>query len=229
MSITLNHVSFNYPGESRLIIHLPFWKINSGEKVFLHGPSGCGKSTLLGLLSGMLTCTSGEITVLNQRLDRLTPRERDRFRAQHIGYVFQQFNLLPYLNPIENLLLAKQFGNKTTHTTSHIIKEAHTLFDELNIPENIWHKPCQHLSQGQQQRIAIARALINKPSLFIADEPTSSLDQNNQTDFIQLLMKTVQAHNITLLFVSHDTTLTPYFERHDNLESLNIATHHDFS
>lgn len=225
MSILLNNVSFAYSSEpKKTIIQIPHWQINRAEKVFLYGPSGCGKTTLLGLLSGILPCSAGEITVLDQRLEQLKPRERDQFRATNIGYVFQKFNLLPYLNAIDNIHLANNFSSKSKTNYSSLLSDMETLFEELNIPEDAWNKPCQELSQGQQQRIAIARALINKPKILIADEPTSSLDKNNQHAFMQLLMKVVQAHNITLLFVSHDPSLSQFFSRHEDLENLNLVT-----
>jgi putative ABC transport system ATP-binding protein len=173
----------------------------------------------LGLLSGLHSPNDGQVTVLGQRLDKMTNRQRDQFRAANIGYVFQQFNLMPYLNAIDNVLLATQFSQ--SKNSSGMTNEIKTLFDGLNIPENEWQIPCRDLSVGQQQRVAIARALINKPKLLIADEPTSSLDQANSDAFMQLLMPMVAENNMTLLFVSHDLSLSSYFNQVQSLGDFN--------
>jgi putative ABC transport system ATP-binding protein len=148
-------------------------------------------------------------------------RQRDRFRANHIGYIFQQFNLIPYLDAIDNIRLAHQFGNSDRR---HLIAdEIKSLLSAFHIPEIDWYKPVGKLSFGQQQRIAIARALINKPQVLIADEPTSSLDQHNRDNFMSALMTLVSKHNITLVFVSHDMSLANYFGRIDPLSDINAA------
>ena len=187
MAIELSNVRFSYSGQSdETVLHIPAWSLQNGERAFLHGPSGVGKSTLLGLLSGLLIPTEGHVTVLGQHLDQLTKRQRDRFRAEHIGYVFQQFNLIPYLNPIDNIRLANRFSTRKNKAV--LSKEAKELLSMLNIEERDWSRPTRNLSIGQQQRVAIARALINKPQLLIADEPTSSLDSANRDAFMALLM-----------------------------------------
>ena len=170
---------------------------------------------------------SGHVEVLGQRLDQLSSRQRDRFRGQHIGYVFQQFNLIPYLNAIENINLVRQFSKKRKPRSA--IAEIHALLSALNIQKSLWHMPARELSIGQQQRIAIARALINQPGLLIFDEPTSSLDPDNSLAFMSLLMDRLanqqthqQAnHQTTLIFVSHDMSLTQYFDRVVALKQIN--------
>ena len=217
MAINLADIRFHYSDRpEHAVLNIPSWSLSPGDQVLVHGPSGSGKSTLLGLLSGLVTPNHGSLTVLGQSLNSLNDRQRDRFRAAHIGYVFQQFNLLPYLNAIDNILLATRFSVKKN--TNIIKEEIKTLFKALNIPENEWNRPIRHLSIGQQQRIAIARALINKPQILIADEPTSSLDQSNRDAFMQLLMPMVTENQMTLLFVSHDQSLSNYFT---NIQSLN--------
>lgn len=220
MTVDLANIRFHYPGrQNQPVLDIPAWSLPDGEKVFVHGPSGGGKSTLLNLLSGMLPASEGRITVLGQRLDQMTSRQRDRFRANHIGYVFQQFNLIPYLNAIDNIRLASQFSRR--EKTALLIKDIKELLSVLNLSENDWRIPARHLSMGQQQRVAIARALINKPELLIVDEPTSSLDQANQDAFMALLMPVVADNDMTLLLVSHDLSLSSYFNRVEVLSEIN--------
>jgi len=219
-AIDLSAVRFHYPDQKTLpVLDIPAWNLAKGEQAFVHGPSGSGKSTLLNLLSGLLTPSQGHVRILGQSLGQMSSRQRDRFRADHIGYVCQQFNLIPYLNAIDNIRLARQFSQlEKPATLQHEIK---ALLTSLNISASDWQKPARNLSIGQQQRVAIARALINKPQLVIADEPTSSLDQVNRDAFMKLLMAVVAEHKITLLFVSHDMALSRYFDRVEALTDIN--------
>ena len=220
MAIKLSDIRYHYAVRPQhTVLNIPSWSLNNGDQVFVHGPSGGGKSTLLGLLSGLLVPNKGQITVLGQRLDNMSNRQRDRFRAQNIGYVFQQFNLMPYLNAIDNVLLATQFSAQKHRV--ELKDEIKNLFNELNISDKDWNRPTRELSIGQQQRVAIARALINKPQLLIADEPTSSLDEANKDAFMQLLMPIVTENKTTLLFVSHDLSLSNYFSRVESLSDFN--------
>jgi putative ABC transport system ATP-binding protein len=220
MVIDLSHVLFYYPDKPDLpILNIPSWSVSAGEHVFLFGPSGCGKSTLLTILSGLLSVSSGHINVLEHSLDKMTNRQRDRFRANHIGYVSQQFNLIPYLDAVDNIRLASHFSKRKKSSLLH--NEIKELLTTLNMPEYDWYKPIRNLSIGQQQRVGIARALINKPALLIADEPTSALDQTNRDAFMALLMSIVADNNITLLFVSHDMGLSHYFSRVESLSHIN--------
>ena len=220
MAIELANIRFHYSKRpNHRVLNIPSWSLSVAEQAFVHGPSGGGKSTLLGLLSGMLTAVEGQVAVLGERLDQLNSRQRDQFRAENIGYVFQQFNLMPYLNATDNLLLATRFSkHKNTRALKDEIKD---LFSALNISEKEWSVPTRDLSIGQQQRVAIARALINKPKLLIADEPTSSLDKANTDAFMKLLMPMVKDNQMTLLFVSHDLSLSSYFERVESLDDFN--------
>lgn len=220
MAIDLMNVRFHYPEQpNQTVLNIPSWSLSGGEQAFVHGPSGGGKSTLLNLLSGLLMPSKGQVNILGQRLDQMTSRQRDRFRANHIGYVFQQFNLIPYLNSFDNTLLASQFSQR--RKTPVLQDEIKQLLKSLNIAENDWHRPARNLSIGQQQRVAIARALINKPQLLIADEPTSSLDSINKDAFMALLMSIVAESRITLVFVSHDLSLSDYFSRVECLSDIN--------
>ncbi|MCO7224264.1 ATP-binding cassette domain-containing protein [Pleionea sp. CnH1-48] len=222
MTIELSNVRFRYPEQPHHnLLDIPTWSVPKEEQVFIHGPSGAGKSTLLSLLSGLLSPSEGAIKILGERLDQMSGRQRDQFRAAHIGYVFQQFNLIPYLSAVENISLAARFTQqKNTRALNDEIEE---LLSALNITEKSWYRPTRHLSIGQQQRVAIARALINKPQLLIADEPTSSLDTVNREAFMKLLMSRVAANQMTLVFVSHDPSLSSYFNRVESLNNISIG------
>lgn len=220
MAIDLNNVRFAYPtAPEKNVLNIDHWSVSPGERVFVQGPSGGGKSTLLNLLSGITPASHGEVSVLGKRLDKMNRRQRDHFRANHIGYVFQQFNLIPYLDAVDNIHLASHFSKHKNSPARH--EEIKTLLSTLNIATNDWHKPTRQLSIGQQQRVAIARALINKPELLIADEPTSSLDQPNRDNFMSILIDLVNEHDTTLLFVSHDASLSTHFSRVEALCDIN--------
>jgi len=218
--IELDNVSFSYPEDGRrLILRIPKWKVKESEHVFVHGPSGSGKSTLLNLLTGLLETDSGSICVINNSLTQMTPKQRDKFRANNIGYVLQRFNLIPYLNCIENIQLARHLSDARNQSIND--RDIELLLTKLNIASLEWSKPVSKLSMGQQQRIAIARAMVNKPRILIADEPTSSLDQENRDIFMSILMEMANVHGITLLFVSHDLSLKAYFNRIEAMSEIN--------
>ncbi|WDE05093.1 ABC transporter ATP-binding protein [Thalassomonas viridans] len=222
MSVDLHGVEFSYPGSAnKPVLHINNWTLPLAEKRFIHGPSGCGKSTLLNLISGMLAPLSGKVHVLGEQLEKMNRRQRDRFRANHIGYVFQQFNLIHYLDAVDNIRLAGHFGR--TGRGACLTRQSHLLLETLGIKDNEWHKPVSRLSIGQQQRIAIARALVNRPELLIADEPTSSLDPRSRENFMSLLMSLTAEHRMTVLFVSHDTGLQHYFDSTQALPDINTA------
>lgn len=226
MAINLSNVRFSYPEHPHLpVLDIPSWSLSTGEHAFIYGPSGHGKSTLLSILNGLLSVNSGDVSVLGQRIDKMTNNQGDKFRANHIGYVFQQFNLIPYLDTIDNIRLASYFSKSLSKT--RLNKEINTLLTTLNMPIKDRCKPVRNLSIGQQQRIAIARALINKPALLIVDEPTSSLDRGNTNSFMTLLMSIVKRNDITLLFVSHDMSLSHYFKRVESFNEINHVKHSD--
>ncbi|MEZ8101947.1 ABC transporter ATP-binding protein [Vibrio bivalvicida] len=222
--VELNQVTFTWSGNDNPTLEIPSLAIQRGEHLFIKGPSGCGKSTLLGLLTGINTATSGQVTVLGENLSEMSGSQRDKFRANHIGYIFQQFNLLPYLSVIENVTLPCQFSSlRRQQINGELVSNAKQLLDKLRLPPGLLDKPVVELSIGQQQRVAAARALIGKPKVIIADEPTSSLDFDNRTAFIELLLDQVNQAGSTLLFVSHDPTLEPLFDRTINLQQVNQA------
>lgn len=221
MAIQLKDVRFSYPGAADpAILNIKQWSVSDQERIFLHGPSGCGKSTLLNLISGMLSASEGEVSVLEHRLDQMGARKRDQFRANHIGYIFQQFNLIPYLDCLDNVQLANQFSKQKNRETA-LRSDIELLLKTFNIPASEWRKPVASLSIGQQQRVAIARAMINKPKLLIADEPTSSLDPENRDKFMKELMHMAEEKQIAMLFVSHDMSLSAYFDRIEALSEIN--------
>ncbi len=220
--IKLEHVRYTWPGNDSPTLDIPRLTINQGEHLFIKGPSGCGKSTLLSLLTGINTTPEGSVKVLDNDLGQLSGSMRDKFRADHIGYIFQQFNLLPYLSVIENVILPCQFSKQRKgQVFGDLQRSAEQLLDKLHLDQSLRNKSVVELSIGQQQRVAAARALIGNPEIIIADEPTSSLDYDNRTAFIELLLDQVNQANSTLLFVSHDPTLEPLFDRSLDLRELN--------
>lgn len=216
--INIENLTFQYPKQNTPVLSIPQWQLNQGERVFLFGESGSGKSTLLNLLSGTLTPTSGSITLLQQPFSGLSSRKRDRFRANHIGVVFQQFNLIGYLSVKENIQAAAWFGN---HQSSTLNGQISDIIDRLQLPQSVLQQPANALSVGQQQRVAIARALINEPELLIVDEPTSALDANARDKFMALLLGCCDNSNSTLIFVSHDQSIGQHFTHQVSLSSLN--------
>jgi len=202
------------------VVRIPAWEVQAGERVFLHGPSGAGKTTLLGLLTGVLSPQQGEVTLNGDtRLSTLGAAARDRYRGTHIGYIFQLFNLVPYLTARENILLPVRLHAARRARMRTDVEE---LARHLGIADLLSRKPTE-LSVGQQQRVAAARALIGAPELVIADEPTSSLDADAREHFLQLLFAEVKAAGSTLIFVSHDRSLAPLFDRAVSLQELNQA------
>ncbi|MBF9001714.1 ABC transporter ATP-binding protein [Vibrio nitrifigilis] len=222
--IELNSVHFQWPKASRNTLEIETLSVAAGEHLFIKGPSGCGKSTLLGLLTGITQATQGTVNVLQQELTQLRASQRDKFRADNIGYIFQQFNLLPYLSVIENVTLPCQLSSqRKARLKESPERSAYQLLSRLKIPESLLNKPVIELSIGQQQRVAAARALIGEPSLIIADEPTSALDFDTRSTFIDLLLDESDRVNSTLIFVSHDPTLEKRFNRSVYLPDLNRA------
>ena len=227
--IELDNVTFKWhKNDAKPTLNIPTLRIDKGEHIFLHGPSGAGKSTLLALLAGINTPSSGNIRILNRDLNTLSNTQRDVFRAENIGYIFQNFNLLPYLTPIENVTLGCEFSKsrkqkalqQTAEPKPSLQNEAIRLLTALGLSESYHSKDVASLSIGQQQRVAAARAFIGSPELIIADEPTSALDTANRENFIKLLFEQAKRANSTLVFVSHDETLKPLFNRAISLVSL---------
>ena len=219
--VEIRDLAFAWPG-GEAVLDLPALRISEGERVFIKGPSGSGKSTLLGLLAGIQTANHGTLEVLGQPLARLSGRARDQFRAANLGYIFQQFNLLPFLSVQDNVTAALTFSPvKRARLKGSPEQEARRLLAELQLPDEALHRPVHALSIGQQQRVAAARALIGSPPLVIADEPTSALDTDNRAAFIKLLFEECDKQGSTLVLVRHDPSLEPLFPRVENLQLLN--------
>jgi putative ABC transport system ATP-binding protein len=213
-------------GREALLLEVASLHMQRGERVLLHGPSGCGKSTLLNLIAGVLKPTAGEISILGTDLATLSGAARDRFRADHIGVIFQQFNLLPYLNVLDNTLLSIRFSpvRRKRIEEAGSEREARQLLAALGLDADaLATRGAQQLSVGQQQRVAAARALIGAPELLIADEPTSALDADARAAFIDLLLKECTRTRTAVLFVTHDLSLAPGFDRVLRFGELNAA------
>ena len=218
LAVSLQQVRHRYTkSENNIGLYIPEWKLKRGEQVFLHGESGSGKTTLLNLLAGVLTPNDGEISLLERPFSAKSARWRDKFRAKHIGVVFQQFNLIPYLSVLKNIQLAAYFAKSPT---ANVEEKAQKMLLKLKLPASTLHKPARELSVGQQQRVAIARALINEPELLLIDEPTSALDASARNAFMEILTEICQGDNTTMIFVSHDMYLEQFFETSTHMSSL---------
>ena len=222
-AVLLRDVRFAYR-TGREVLHVPALAVADGERVFVYGPSGSGKTTLLGLLAGVLRATSGEVRVLGRDLGAMSGGARDAFRAEHVGYVFQQFNLIPYLSVRENVTLPARLSARRRARLDGETADAaaERIAGRLEIRE-LLDEPVTRLSVGQQQRVAAARALLGHPELVIADEPTSALDADRRTAFLELLFASCRDVGSTLVFVSHDRALEPMFDRGLDLTRLNVA------
>ncbi len=205
------------------VLDIAAMRIARRERVFLYGPSGSGKTTLLGVLAGVLVPREGTVRVLGEELGRLTSSRRDAFRAQHIGYIFQMFNLIPYLSVVDNITLPCRLdAGRRARVRGDLDQAAVALAARLEIEELI-RSPVTDLSVGQQQRVAAARALLGAPELVVADEPTSALDADRRQRFLELLFQSCEEAGSTLIFVSHDRSLEPLFDRAISLPDVNRA------
>jgi len=216
--IQLSNVEFSWHDSQPALFNIQSLALGKAEKLFIHGPSGCGKTTLLNLVSGVLMPSRGEILVLGKNLISLKQNLRDQYRADHMGIIFQQFNLIPYLSVLENITLPCVFSSRRREILSRqkrsTTEEALRLLAALGLNDkDIIHKNVTELSTGQQQRVAAARALIGSPEIIIADEPTSALDQDAKQGFLELLFEEAKKSNSAVLFVSHDLSLSSLFDR----------------
>ena len=208
------------------VLSIREFSIQRGERLFLQGPSGSGKSTLLGVVAGVFAPTAGEAFILDKPFHQLSAAARDRTRADDMGVIFQQFNLVPYLNLVENVLLPCRFSPiraaRVGPTETARMEKARGLLERLGLDEEAQaNRPAAELSVGQQQRVAAARALIGSPSLIIADEPTSALDTETRNIFIETLL--AEARDAAVLFVSHDASLAKHFDRLTAMEAINFT------
>ena len=211
--LRLEDIRYRWPGRASFGLHVPDLTLAPAETVLLLGESGSGKSTLLSLICGTIIAGSGRISVAGIDIAALSAGKRDRFRAEQIGLIFQQFNLLPFASVQDNILLPLQFAPERRKRVADLQAEAKRLCRDLGLPDGMMSARAGALSVGQQQRVAAARALIGTPPLIIADEPTSSLDAATQATFLELLFAQSRAHGTTLLMVSHDARLSGQFDR----------------
>lgn len=218
-AININNLEYTWPGATAPTLRVPEFKVGRGESVFLRGASGSGKSTLLSLMSGILAAPANSVQVLDTDLSALSVRKRDRFRAEHIGIVFQQFNLIPFLRVGANLRLAARF---VPQANQDVEQRARSLLESLQLHPDLLEQQADRLSVGQQQRVAIARAFINKPEIILADEPTSALDADARDHFVRLLLSVRDTTGCAVVFASHDDSLADFFETRVALADLNL-------
>lgn len=216
----LMDVAFAWPGRGGSSLVCPTFKMAQGESVLLLGASGSGKSTLLSLVCGIVAADRGRVTVDGTDLGTLRAGARDRFRAERIGVIFQQFNLLPYARVEDNILLPLRFAPERRSRAGDAASQAARLCAALGLPGDILGTQARRLSVGQQQRVAVARALIGAPPLIVADEPTSALDAATQDTFLKLLFDQAGEAGSSLLMVSHDERLGARFDRVIRLEDI---------
>lgn len=226
MVIDISKLEFRWQPQAPTVLSIDTLQVSEGECLFIKGPSGSGKSTLLSLLSGVTTASSGTVRVMGQALEQLGSVQRDHFRADHIGYIFQMFNLIPYLSVVDNVMLPCRFStsrrDRALARGSDLETEARRLLQHLDMDHPELHqRAVTTLSVGQQQRVAAARALMGSPEVLIADEPTSSLDADRRESFIRLLFDESRASGATLIFVSHDASLQHLFDRTIDLAEIN--------
>ncbi len=221
--LELKDLQYTWPGDHHPVIQLESLGLEAGEKVFMFGPSGSGKSTLLGLIAGLIRPQRGQVLFQERELTALGGARRDLFRAQHLGVIFQQFNLLPWLDLTSNVTLPCRFSKARAERAGNVRQAAESLLEAMGLARSLWRRRSDSISVGQQQRVAAARALIGRPDLILADEPTSALDGNRRAEFLELLFDQVDAAQSTLLFVSHDRDLARRFDRAIDLTELNKA------
>ena len=226
-AIRLAGVGFAYAGGAR-IVDIAELEVAQGDRLFVEGPSGSGKSTLLCLVAGILTPSVGTVEVLGESMSSLGAAARDRFRAEKIGFVFQMFNLLPYLSLVDNVVLPCHFSRARAEValrnSASLRDEADRLLGRLGLGSTALRgRRVTELSIGQQQRVAVARALIGRPPLVVADEPTSAMDATARTAFVELLLEECAIAGSTVVFVSHDPALATSFERTVSMTELNTV------
>lgn len=220
--IALKNIEMTYDdnGVKLNVLKLPKLTIKSGESVAFIGSSGCGKTTLFNLISGLITPTSGNVIVKDVDLTTLKEAERDLFRANHIGYIFQDFNLFPEFTVLQNITLAMSFSKR--YTKKEMNKVALEILDKVGIKDKANQK-VKTLSGGEKQRVAIARSIVNKPNIILADEPTGNLDYKNGVKIMELIKKISKEEKATLLVITHNNSQLDMFDKVVNVEEINQA------
>lgn len=210
--------AFRQPDGSPLpSLDIPEFHVGPGEQMVLVGPSGCGKTTLLHAIAGISRPDEGQVRINDWDITLMPEAERDRFRAQHLGYVFQTFNLLRAFTSLENVLLAMRFAGRRPDKG-----RAKELLQQVGLGHRMTHRPPM-LSVGEQQRVAIARALANRPKLLLADEPTANVDAGHQQQVLDLLRQTCRKENVALILVTHSPEVARQFDRVEHMADFNRA------
>ena len=222
--IEIRDLQLTYPGQAKPVLQIPEFSVLRGEELFLYGPSGTGKSSFLEILAGVLKPQKGSVKLLGMDLLQMSESQRDAFRAEHMGYIFQSFNLIPYLTVTENIelplhLSASRKARLGTVDTGMVVR---ALCGNLGIADLLGKKVAE-LSVGQQQRVAVARALLGKPDLLLADEPTSALDSDHREKFLKLMFEICDLYGTTVMFVSHDRSMEKLFTRSLSLGTINMV------
>ena len=208
--IQLKDLLFRYP-QSDFKLEIDSLVFDVGSKTAIIGPSGFGKTTMLNLLAGILLPEKGEVVIFNEVVNKLSEDQRRNFRIQNIGFIFQDFRLVPYLSVLDNILLPFQI-NTILKPDKNYISRARELATELGIG-NLIRKYPDKLSHGERQRVAIARALVNEPKVLLADEPTGNLDPDNKIHIKDILFKAVERFDATLITVTHDHEMLDGFDK----------------
>ena len=211
--LEVRDLRFGWTGAAEDCVRLAQLDLAAGERLFISGPSGCGKSTLLSLLAGVLLPRSGTVRLQGREWASMSAAARDHIRADNVGYIFQQFNLVPYLSVLDNTLLPCRFSTQRAARAGEPRIEAGRLLERAGLGCELWNRSAATLSVGQQQRVAAVRALLGAPPLVMADEPTSALDEPLRESFMELLLGVCAAGGSALVFVSHDARLSAQFDR----------------
>lgn len=219
--IEIKDLEYRYKDDESPTLVIPEFSVVRGEELFLYGPSGSGKTTLLEILAGILHPQKGSVKILGMNFSSMSSSERDAFRAEHMGYVFQSFNLIPYLSVLENIYLPLHLSANRRARLGSVDAEMviRAICGNLGIADLLGKKVIE-LSVGQQQRVAVARALLGKPDLILADEPTSALDVEHRERFLKLMFEISELYGTTVVFVSHDRSIEKLFSRSISLESI---------
>lgn len=221
MTISLTDLRYTWPGADRPTLNVATFNVAAGERVLLRGPSGCGKSTLLAALAGVIEVPKGAVKIAGQDVGTLPASKRDAFRVDHIGIIFQVFNLIPWQSVTDNVTLPCKFSaRRRQNLTGTAAQDAAALLGALALEDHADGK-AGALSHGQQQRVAAARALIGAPDLILADEPTSALDPEAKDRFMALLTQEAARSGAALLVVSHDPGLEAHFDRVVEMAEIN--------
>jgi putative ABC transport system ATP-binding protein len=206
--ISIRDLEFSYP-DNQFQLSVKTLQVKRGERVAVVGPSGSGKTTLLNLIAGIVLPDTGRVEVGGQPVMAMQESKRRKFRIRHIGLVFQDFELIEYLTVLENILLVDYLEKPQAVMR---VERAKSLAEKAGLSGNFYRYPHQ-LSQGEKQRVAICRALLNEPSLLLADEPTGNLDAHNKDNVMSILLDFAASHDSTLITVTHDPNLLHLFDR----------------